>query len=205
VPNSRRRIYSCESSWPRTSERQVKPRSADDATRITLVALARFVARRRLLTIVTPDTLIRWHREGFRLFWLWKSRAPGRPRFPADLQLLIATMALANRTWGEERLPLSSSSSRFDFRREPSERTNPQIRRPPTECRGGRVALFLPFGLRRNSGSVSSPSPFSGQNSLEDDRVAEDAPVTTPEGHIIWVPYWFRRCVRRCRVPPKER
>src|SRR5690348_12555393 len=49
-------------------ERQAKPRRADDATRLTLVALSRFVDWRRLLTIVRPDTLIRWHRKGFRLF-----------------------------------------------------------------------------------------------------------------------------------------
>jgi len=85
-------------------ERQVKPRRADDATRITLVALSRFVEWRRLLTIVKPDTLIRWHRKGFRLWWRWKSRAPGRPRIPRDLRQLIATMAVANRTWGEERI-----------------------------------------------------------------------------------------------------
>jgi putative transposase len=85
-------------------ERQVKPRCADDATRITLVALSRFVEWRRLLTIVKPDTLIRWHRKGFRLFWRWKSRVPGRPPIPAELRQLIATLAAANRTWGEERI-----------------------------------------------------------------------------------------------------
>ena len=85
-------------------ERQLKPHRADDATRIMLVALSRFVEWRRLLTIVTPDTLIGWHRKGFRLFWRWKSRAPGRPPIRADLRQLIATMATANRTWGEERI-----------------------------------------------------------------------------------------------------
>src|SRR5882757_8094194 len=55
-------------------ERQVKPRRADDATRVTLVALSRFVEWRRLLIVVKPDTLIRWHRKGFRLWWRWKSR-----------------------------------------------------------------------------------------------------------------------------------
>jgi transposase InsO family protein len=85
-------------------ERQVKPRRADDATRITLVALSRFVGWRGLLTIVKPDTLIRWHRKGFRLLWRWKSSAPGRPPIPGDLRQLIATMAIANRTWGEERI-----------------------------------------------------------------------------------------------------
>jgi|SRR5262252_6839739 len=50
-------------------ERQVKARRADDATRIVLVALSRLVEWRRILTIVKPDTLIRWHRKGFQLFW----------------------------------------------------------------------------------------------------------------------------------------
>jgi transposase InsO family protein len=85
-------------------ERQVKPRRADDATRITLVGLSRFVDWRQLLVIVKPDTLIRWHRMAFRLFWRWKSQRPGRPPIPANLRQLIAQMAMANRTWGEERI-----------------------------------------------------------------------------------------------------
>ena len=85
-------------------ERQVKPRRADDVTRMALVALSRFVDWRPLLTIVKPDTLLRWHRKGFRLFWRWKSRRPGRPAIPAELRALIATMAAANRTWGEDRI-----------------------------------------------------------------------------------------------------
>jgi len=85
-------------------ERQVKPCRADDATRITLVALSRLVDWRQLLVIVKPDTLIRWHRKGFRLFWRWRSKGPGRPPIPANLRHLIAQMATANRTWGEERI-----------------------------------------------------------------------------------------------------
>jgi putative transposase len=85
-------------------ERQVKPRRADDATRIALVALSRLIDWRQLLTVVKPETLIRWHRTGFRLFWRWKSRPRGRPRVPADVRRLIADMAAANRTWGEERI-----------------------------------------------------------------------------------------------------
>src|SRR5262245_14170972 len=65
-------------------ERQVKPRRADDATRIVLVALSRLIDWRRVLIIVKPDTLIRWHRKGFQLFWRWKSRPRGRPRVPDD-------------------------------------------------------------------------------------------------------------------------
>jgi putative transposase len=74
------------------------------ATRITLVLLARLVDRRAALTIVKPETLIRWHRKGFRLFWRWKSRARGRPALPVDIRQLIAAMARANATWGEERI-----------------------------------------------------------------------------------------------------
>jgi putative transposase len=85
-------------------ERRVKPRRANDAIRITLVTLSSFVEWRHLLTIVKPETLIRWHRKAFRLWWRSKSRAPGRPPIPVDLQHLIATMAAANRTWGEERI-----------------------------------------------------------------------------------------------------
>ena len=83
-------------------ERKVKPRRADDATRIVLAGLSRFLAWRQLLVIVKPQTLIRWHRQGFRLFWRRKSRRPGRPPISPDVQRLIATMAAANRTWGEE-------------------------------------------------------------------------------------------------------
>src|SRR5689334_14231241 len=60
-------------------ERKVRPRRADDATRIILIGLSRFLAWRQLLVIVKPETLIGWHRKAFRLFWLWRSQAPGRP------------------------------------------------------------------------------------------------------------------------------
>jgi len=79
-------------------ERQVKPRRADDATRIALVALSWLIEWRRVLTAGKPDTLVRWHRKGFQLFWRWKSRPRGRPRLPVDLRRLIGEMAAANRT-----------------------------------------------------------------------------------------------------------
>src|SRR5262249_75379 len=85
-------------------ERQGKPRRADDPTRITLVALSRFVDWPHLLTVVKPETLIRWHRKGFRLRRPWTSGGRGRPPIPVELQQLIAAMAAAKRTWGEERI-----------------------------------------------------------------------------------------------------
>jgi putative transposase len=85
-------------------ERKAKPRRATDSVRFTLARLSRFFDWHKGLTIVKPDTLIRWHRKGFRLFWKWKSRPRGRPHIPAALQRLIAEMAVNNPTWGEERI-----------------------------------------------------------------------------------------------------
>jgi len=90
--------------WALYLERKVKPRRAEAATKLALVLLSRLFAWREALTVVKPDTLIRWHRQGFRLFWRWKSKARGRPRIPACLQKLIADMAASNVTWGEERI-----------------------------------------------------------------------------------------------------
>jgi putative transposase len=84
-------------------ERHIKPQRATDATRLTLVWLARCFDWHRALVIVRPATLIRWHRQGFRLFWRWKS-APGRPPIPAELRRLIRRMAQENPSWGEERI-----------------------------------------------------------------------------------------------------
>jgi hypothetical protein len=84
-------------------ERHVKPRRANDATRIALVWLSQFFDWRRALVMVQPATLIRWHRQGFRWFWRWRSIV-GRPVLPKDLQTLIRRMALENPTWGQERI-----------------------------------------------------------------------------------------------------
>jgi putative transposase len=84
-------------------ERQVTPRRATDATRLALAWLGRWFDWRQALAIVQPETFTRWHQQGFRLFWRWKSR-PGRPPIPTALQALIRRMAQENPSWGEERL-----------------------------------------------------------------------------------------------------
>jgi transposase InsO family protein len=84
-------------------ERQTKPRRSTPATRMALAWLAGWFDWRQALCILQPATLTRWHRQGFRLFWRWKS-APGRPPIPPDLQAPIRRMACENATWGEERI-----------------------------------------------------------------------------------------------------
>jgi|TARA_B100001971_G_scaffold182172_1_gene179347 hypothetical protein len=58
------------------------------------------------LLIVQPDTVIGWHRQGFRLYWRWKSRAdkPGRPPIEAKVRALIRRMSRENPTWGAPRI-----------------------------------------------------------------------------------------------------
>src|ERR1700692_3947338 len=57
------------------------------------------------LKIVKPDTVIRWHRAGFRAYWCWKSRARGgRPSTPAEIRQLIREMSIANPLWGAPRI-----------------------------------------------------------------------------------------------------
>jgi hypothetical protein len=85
-------------------ERKIKPRRADDSTRWMMVTLGRMFPWRDALVNVKADTLLRWHRKGFRLFWRWKSQPTGRPRLPGDLRDLIRKMAAENAIWGGERL-----------------------------------------------------------------------------------------------------
>jgi transposase InsO family protein len=84
-------------------ERGVKPRRVDAATRVSLALLSRLFDWRDALVVVRPETLIRWHRAGWRLFWRCKSR-PGRPPIPLELRQLIRRMATENPLWGEERI-----------------------------------------------------------------------------------------------------
>ncbi len=55
--------------------------------------------------IVQPDTVVRWHRDGFRLYWRWKSRGePGRPKIDPEIRKLIRRMCHENPTWGAPRI-----------------------------------------------------------------------------------------------------
>src|ERR1700686_3571589 len=57
------------------------------------------------LAIVRPDTVVRWHRAGFRSYWRWKSRRRcGRPTVPLEIRRLIREMSIANPLWGAPRI-----------------------------------------------------------------------------------------------------
>jgi putative transposase len=66
-------------------ERGIKPRRIDAVTRISLALLSRLFNWRDALVVVRPETMIRWHRAGWKLFWRLKSR-PGRPPIPLEIR-----------------------------------------------------------------------------------------------------------------------
>jgi putative transposase len=79
-----------------------------DAERRQLAAKARALGRKALRevgTVVTPETLLRWHRELVARKWTFvERRRPGRPRTCAELAALVVRMATENRSWGYTRI-----------------------------------------------------------------------------------------------------
>jgi transposase InsO family protein len=58
-----------------------------------------------VLTIIRPETLVRWHKAGFRCYWRWKSRPlGGRPQIDTELRVLIRRMSVENPLWGAPRI-----------------------------------------------------------------------------------------------------
>jgi len=59
----------------------------------------------KVVAIVQPETLVRWHRAGFRCYWRWRSRPQGaRPRIDTELRALIRQMSTENQLWGAPRI-----------------------------------------------------------------------------------------------------
>jgi len=59
----------------------------------------------KVVTIIQPETLVRWHRGGFRRYWRWKSRSRGgRPQIEMELRALIRQMSMENQLWGAPRI-----------------------------------------------------------------------------------------------------
>jgi transposase InsO family protein len=59
----------------------------------------------QVLAIIRPETLVRWHRAGFRCYWRWKSHSlGGRPQIETDLRVLIRRMSIENPLWGAPRI-----------------------------------------------------------------------------------------------------
>src|SRR5712675_2143261 len=123
-------------------ERRIKARRIDAVARISLALLSRFFNWRDALVVVRPETMIRWHRAGWKLFWRLKSR-PSRPPIPRQIQALIRRMANENPAWGEQRIA-NEFLVKLGIRLSPRTVSKYLSRRPP-----GRPRALVPGRLRR--------------------------------------------------------
>ena len=102
--------------------------------RLVWVVLSRIWADwRRPLTIVQPETVVRWHRQGFRLYWRWKSRGRGRARASPEIRHLVRRMALENPLWGAPRIHGEMLKLGLDVAQGTVSRYMPRGRRPPSQ------------------------------------------------------------------------
>jgi putative transposase len=90
---------------------------------------------RDALHVVRPETVIRWHRQGFRVFWTWKSRRMriGRPPVGPEVAGLVRTMALTNPLWGAPRIHGELLKLGFSISQRTVARLMPRRRKPPSQ------------------------------------------------------------------------
>ncbi len=90
---------------------------------------------RQALILVRPETVIRWHRQGFRLYWRWKSRSRclGRPRIEREIRELILEMHRANPTWGAPRIHGELLRLGFTVAQSTVSTYLPRNRKPPSQ------------------------------------------------------------------------
>ncbi len=94
-----------------------RPQLDDSDRRFWILACRWFSGWRESLLIVNPETVLGWHRKGWRAYWRWRSRPRsigGRRRIPLELRALIRRMASENRLWGQRRI--QAELTRLGFR-----------------------------------------------------------------------------------------
>src|SRR6267143_284592 len=104
--------------------------------RVFWMWLSQWWARwREALHVVQPQTVIRWHRQGFRAFWNWKSRRgrTGRPPVDSEIAKLVRTMALANPLWGAQRIHGELLKLGLDVSQRTVGRLMPRRAKPPSQ------------------------------------------------------------------------
>src|SRR6516225_8755406 len=107
-----------------------------NSDRLCLIQLYRwFPSVLKVITIIRPETVVRWHRAGFRRYWRWKSRClGGRPQIEADLRALIRRMSVDNPLWGAPRIHGELLKIGFEVisQASPSIWSSDMDRRPPS-------------------------------------------------------------------------
>src|SRR5450755_2146535 len=99
-----------------------------------------------VVAIVRPETVIRWHRAGFRAYWRWRSRnRVGRPKVSAELRRLIGEMSRANALWGAPRI-------------------HGELLKLGFEVAQSTVARYMCSTSCTNMSAVSTPTPITRAN-----------------------------------------
>ena len=94
-----------------------------------------FPAILKVLTIIRPETLVRWHRAGFRRYWRWKSgRRGGRPPVETELRALIRRMSVENPLWGAPRIHGELLKLGFEVAQSSVAKYMVKRRRPPSQA-----------------------------------------------------------------------
>jgi transposase InsO family protein len=94
----------------------------------------------KAITIIRPETLVRWHLAGFRRYWRWKSRSlGGRPQIDADLRALIRQMSVDNPLWGAPRI--HGELLKLGFEVAQSSVAKYMVKRSGPPCQGWRTFL----------------------------------------------------------------
>ena len=116
-------------------QRKTKRPKLSKADRAFWVALCRLWPDwHNALLIVKPQTVIGWHRKGFKLYWTWKSRKrTGRPPIDAEIRTLIRRIARENPTWGAPRIHGELLMLGFEVGEATMSRYMPRRRKPPSQ------------------------------------------------------------------------
>ena len=117
-------------------ERQTKRPRLRPRDRIFWVWLSKlWPGWRSVLVIVEPDTVVRWHQLGFRLYWRWKSRRgkPGRPKIAAEIRELIRRMSVENPLWGTPRIQSELTLLGRDVSKATIDKYRVRHRKPPSQ------------------------------------------------------------------------
>src|SRR5450830_1901131 len=87
-----------------------------------------------MVQVVQPETILRWHRAGFKVFWRWKSRKrTGRPKIDRGLRDLIQRMSKENRLWGASRIHGELLILGFEVAQSTVSKYMVRVRNPPSQ------------------------------------------------------------------------
>jgi hypothetical protein len=104
----------------------------------------------RVLTIIRPETLVRWHRVSFRGYWRWKSRPRGgRPQINTELRVLVRRMSVENPLWGAPRI--HGELLKLGFEVAQSSVAKYMVKRRGPHSQGWRTGDIVPQGVQRDA------------------------------------------------------